>query len=70
MIGAVSLYVIGIFFISLYGRLVLRKNLVFIAVLLSLFMPILMLVVILIGFLYASGPLQRLLERRVNDHEK
>ena len=70
MIGAVSLYVIGIFFISLYGRLVLRRNLVFIAVLLSLFMPILMLVVILIGFLYASGPLQRLLERRVNDHEK
>ena len=70
MIGAVSLYILGIVFISLYGRLVLRRNLVFIAVLLSLFVPIFMLVVILIGFLYASGPLQRLLERRVNDHEK
>ena len=66
LIAAIALYVLGIIFISLYGRLVLRRNLVFIVVLLSIFIPVFMLAVILIGFLYASGPFQRLLERRIS----
>ncbi|MBQ1512406.1 MAG: DUF2232 domain-containing protein [Erysipelotrichaceae bacterium] len=67
LVAAISLYVLGILFISLYGRLVLGRSLVFFAVLLSLFIPVFMLVVIMIGFLYASGPFQRLLERRIGE---
>ncbi|MCR5300003.1 MAG: YybS family protein [Erysipelotrichaceae bacterium] len=67
LVAAISLYVLGIIFISLYGRFVLGRSLVFVAVLLSLFIPIFMLVVIMIGFLYASGPFQRLLERRIGE---
>ncbi|MBR2802188.1 MAG: DUF2232 domain-containing protein [Erysipelotrichaceae bacterium] len=61
---AIFLLVLGFIFVSLYGRIVLRRNIVFLVVIMLLFLPGAMYILILLGFLYGSGPLRDYLETK------
>ena len=65
ILSAFVLFYYGYIFVILYGSMVLRKNIGFFVVLLSVFIPSLLMLLIIAGFLYASGPLRIYLERKV-----
>ncbi len=65
--GAIILIYYGYLFLVLYGRIVLRRNITFLLIPLILFAPgMLILVLLILGFLYGSGPLRRYLESKVS----
>jgi len=64
--GGLVLMFYGYIYLTLYGRLVLHKNIAVIVVILSVFMPVVLIGLLIIGFLYASGPLRYKLEERLN----
>lgn len=66
IIGFVILLYYGYIFITLYGAIVLRKNIGAIFVLLAFIIPAILLALVIIGFLYATGPLRTYLEGKVN----
>ena len=66
ILGCVVLLYYGYLFICLYGAIVLRKNIAIIFILLALFIPFLLIALLIIGFLYGSGPLRNYLEEKVN----
>lgn len=66
IIGSVILIYYGYLFITLYCAIVLRKNLAALFVIAALFIPVLFIALIIVGFLYAAGPLRTFLEERVN----
>ena len=67
IIGSVILMYYGYIFLTLYCAIVIKKNLAGLFVILSLFIPVLLIALIIIGFLYAAGPLRMYLEERVNN---
>lgn len=66
IIGFVILLYYGYIFITLYGAIVLRKNIGAIFVLLAFIIPAILLALAIMGFLYATGPLRTYLEGKVN----
>ena len=66
IIGFVILLYYGYIFITLYGAIVLRKNIGAIFVLLAFIIPAILLALVIMGFLYATGPLRTYLEGKVN----
>lgn len=66
IIGFVILLYYGYIFITLYGAIVLRKNIGAIFVVLAFIIPAILLALVIMGFLYATGPLRTYLEGKVN----
>lgn len=66
ILGIVVLIYYGYIFITLYGAIVLRKNIGAIFVLISFIFPGLLVALVIMGFLYATGPLRNYLEGKVN----
>ena len=65
MVGMLLLCVQGYFFALLYGYIVHKKNMSFMLILIIvLLMPLSFVVLAILGFLYATGPLQRYLENK------
>lgn len=65
LLGAVALVAMGYIFFIVYGSIVLGKQIGFYVILLSfLFFPYSLLVLLVIGFLYGSGPLKNYIERK------
>ena len=61
---AIFLLVLGFIFVTLYGRIVLRRSIVLLVVIALLFVPGAMYGLILLGFLYGSGPLRDYLDTK------
>ena len=66
LVGAAILIYYGYLFLCLYQAIVLKKNVAFIIVMFALFVPVILIGLMIIGFLYAAGPLRTYLEERVN----
>lgn len=62
LLGSMILMYYGYVFIILYGRKVLHRNIGGLFIIICMFVPFLLLVLVMIGFLYASGPLNNFLE--------
>lgn len=65
ILGGIILFYYGYIFLILYGVLVLRRNVGAFVVILSLFIPSLIVLIIILGFLYGTGPLRTYLEKKV-----
>ena len=65
IIGAIILMYYGYLFICLYGSIVARRNIGLLFVIIAMFIPILLLALMIMGFLYATGPLRQYLENKV-----
>ncbi|MBO7677922.1 MAG: DUF2232 domain-containing protein [Erysipelotrichaceae bacterium] len=65
--GTIVLFYYGYIFLILFGSMVLRRNIGAFAILIAFFIPSLIIVIIILGFLYASGPLRKYLERKVEE---
>lgn len=65
LIGCLILLYYGYIFSILYGRIVLRKNIGGFFVMIALFVPIFLIVIMIVGFLYASGPFRLYLENKL-----
>ena len=65
IIGFVVLLYYGYIFISLYAVFVIKKNISVFVVLLALIFPTLLIGLVILGFLYATGPLRTYLEEKV-----
>ena len=65
IIGFVVLLYYGYLFITLYGAIVLRKNIGAFFVLLAFFVPVLLVALMIMGFLYGAGPLRTYLEDKI-----
>ena len=73
LLGLIVLLYYGYLFVLLYGRIVLKRNLTLILILgLFLFTPITIMILVVLGFLYGSGPLRNYLEskRYLNENNK
>lgn len=66
ILGAAILIYYGYIFLCLYGSLI-KRNIGVIVVIAALFIPVLLIALMIIGFLYGSGPLQNYLQRKVNE---
>ncbi len=65
LIGAIILLYFGYLFLMLYGAIVLKRNLTFLFIIgFFFFAPFMVVLLIVAGFLYGSGPLRRYLERK------
>ena len=65
IVGCVVLLYYGYLFICLYCAMVLRKNYAPFVILIGLFVPVIFILLIIAGFLYAAGPLRDFLEKKV-----
>ena len=65
ILGAMVLFYYGYIFLILYGSMVLRRNIGGIFILLAMLIPFLFTILLMIGFLYATGPLRTYLESKV-----
>lgn len=65
ILGLIVLLFYGYLFLTIYGKLVMKKNIGTIVVILSLFIPAILVAVIIVGFLYGAGPLRKKLEEQV-----
>lgn len=63
--GAIILFYFGYIFVILYSVIVLKRNLGGLFVVLAFFVPSLLLVLVVLGFLYAAGPLRKYLESKI-----
>ena len=68
ILGAVVLFYYGYIFLILFGVIVLRKNVGAFVVLLSIFIPAISVVILILGFLYASGPLRTYIEIKAEEN--
>ena len=66
IIGSVLLIYYGYIFLCLYGAIVLRKNIAMLYIIISFFIPVLIIGLIIMGFLYGAGPLRQYLESKIN----
>lgn len=66
IVGAMVLIYYAYLFFMLYGAIVLKKRFGGLIVILCLFLPPLMIMLMIVGFLYGSGPLRRYLENKRN----
>ncbi|MBR5342128.1 MAG: DUF2232 domain-containing protein [Erysipelotrichaceae bacterium] len=67
IMGSMVLLYYGYIFVVLYGVIVIRRNVGAIFILLCLFIPYLFMVLLILGFLYGSGPLRVYLERKAQE---
>jgi len=67
--GAMILIYFGYIFLLLYCRIVLKKNYAPFVVLLAFFIPVILFGLIILGFLYGSGPLRNYLEDKINQQQ-
>jgi len=67
ILGAIVLLYYGYLFLILYGTIVLHRNVGAFFVILAFVMPLLLTILMILGFLYGSGPLRRYLESRVEN---
>lgn len=65
MLGTIVLLFYGYIYLVLYGKLVLKRNIGTLVILISLFVPAVIIGLTIIGFLYAAGPLRKQLEEKV-----
>lgn len=65
IVGVMILIYYGYMFIVFYGRIVLGKNIASLFIIMCLFFAPLLLSLVILGFLYGSGPLRRYLERKL-----
>lgn len=66
LIGGIILFVLGYIFALIYGKLVLKRNITMYLLLAIFFLlPYSVIILLILGFLYGSGPLRRYLERKV-----
>ena len=65
MLGTIVLLFYGYIYLVLYGKLVLKRNIGTIVILISLFVPAVIIGLTIVGFLYAAGPLRKQLEEKV-----
>ena len=67
LIASLVLMYYGYIFITIYGAVVLRrKGLGSLVAILMFVFPVLIFGLVIVGFLYASGPLRRLIDERIN----
>ena len=66
LFGCLILLYYGYVFLVLYGSIVLHKNVAVFFVLIALFAPLVLIVLMILGFLYAAGPLRLYLERKID----
>lgn len=66
ILGSCILIYYGYLFLVVYGAVVLRKNIGPIFVIASLFIPTLLVVLVILGFLYGAGPLRNYIEEKAN----
>ena len=69
LIGALILLYYGYIFVVLFGVIVLRRNIGFIFVLLAMLIPSLLVVLLVLGFLYGTGPLRNYLELKAQERQ-
>ncbi|MBO4919625.1 MAG: hypothetical protein J5365_05655, partial [Erysipelotrichaceae bacterium] len=69
LLGTMVLLYYGYLFVILYGVIVLRRNVGSFFILLAFFVPILLVVLMVLGFLYGSGPLRRYLESKISNKQ-
>ena len=55
----------GYLFVVLYGIIVLKRNIGSFFVLLSFVIPVLLALLVILGFLYGAGPLRTYLEKKM-----
>ena len=67
-ISMIIFYFFGIIFIFLFGMMKYHRNFSFISVILSFLVPPFLLMVVVLGFLYSSGPLYRYLFKGGNNN--
>lgn len=67
ILGSVILLYYGYIFIALYGAIVARKNIGIFVVILMFIIPAILIGLMIVGFLYATGPLRTYLEGKVNE---
>ena len=65
ILGGFILIYYGYLFITIYGVVVLRRNIGTIVVILSVFVPVVLLLLMILGFLYGAGPLRNYLEGKM-----
>lgn len=66
ILGFFILIYYGYLFITLYGVIVLRKNIGAFFVILCFLFPVLLFVLMILGFLYGSGPLRQYLQDKID----
>ena len=64
ILAAMVLFYYGYLFVVLYGVIVLKRNVGSFFILLACLVPVLLIVLIVLGFLYGAGPLREYLERK------
>ena len=69
ILSAVVLMYYGYLFVMLFGVVVLHKNIGTFFILLSFFVPFLLMMLIVFGFLYGSGPLRNYLELKLHQQQ-
>lgn len=67
LIGSIILIFYGYIFCSMYGGIVYKKNIGFLLVMISFLFPVLLVALIVIGFLYASGPLKDYINKKMSE---
>ncbi len=69
ILSAVVLMYYGYLFVMLFGMIVLHRNIGTFFILLSFFVPVLLMTLIIFGFLYGSGPLRNYLELKLRQQQ-
>ena len=64
ILGAIVLLYYGYLFMILFGVIVLKRNIGGLFVIIAFFFPVLLFALLIIGFLYGSGPLRRYIESK------
>lgn len=71
LVGGIILLALGYIFMLIYGTIVLKKNISLYLILgFFLFIPYSLIIFIVIGFLYGSGPLRRYIDKKVALYRK
>ena len=70
MFGVIVLMYYGYIFLVLYGVVVLHRNVGALFVLMCFFIPGLFIFMLILGFLYGSGPLRSYLDRKIRENMK
>jgi len=68
--GGMILIYFGYIFLLLYCRIVIKKNLAPFVILIAFFIPVILFGLVLLGFLYGSGPLRTYLEDKLNQQQQ
>lgn len=66
ILGGIVLLYHGYMFFVFYGAIVLKRNISWLVILFAVMVPVAMILLVIVGFLYGSGPLRNYLESKVN----